>query len=678
MPGFMTKTIKEEAKKRIEKLKETIGHHRYLYHVLDRQEISDAALDSLKKELYDLELQFPDLVTPDSPTQRVGGKPLEGFKKFEHPKPMLSFNDTFDEEDMKDWESRIKKIEKNADEQGYFCELKIDGLAIELVYEKGILKVGATRGDGKVGENVAQNLKTIEAIPLKLEISKYRNTQAPAELIVRGEVFLNRKDFEKINKELRKIGAKTYANPRNLAAGSIRQLDPKITASRRLDSFAYSLVTDLGQKTHEEEHEILKSLGFKINIHNKKAKNLKEVQEFRDKWEKERGKLSYEIDGAVVIVNNNRMFNRLGVVGKAPRGAVAYKFSPKEATTIIEDIIVSVGRTGALTPVAVLKPVQVGGVMVSRATLHNQDEIARLDVRIGDTVIVGRAGDVIPDVRSVLKGLRTGKEKKFKMPMKCPACRGPVERKKGEAAHKCVNIDCPAIKREGLYHFVSKSALDIEGLGPKTIDQLMYSGLIKDAADLFKLTKEDLLQLERFAEKSSENTTSAIKNKKEIPLDRFIYALGISHVGSETAYDLARQFGTINKLKNSSKEDLERIPDIGSVVAESIYDWFGSSYNKNLLEKFEKVGVKILSQEKAQKSSNLKGKTFVFTGSLENITREEAEGLVREHEGDISSSVSKQTDYVVAGEEPGSKHERAKKLGIKILSEKDFLDMMKL
>ncbi len=682
-----------QAKQRIEKLKVLINKYRYHRLVLDKPLIEESVEDSLKKELFDLEQEFPELVTPDSPTQRVAGKPLKKFEKFPHPRRMFSFNDAFSEEDMSDWEERLKRLDPRAAESGYYCELKIDGLAIELIYENGILKIGATRGDGTSGENVTQNLKTVEAIPLSLNPKP--STLNPS-LVVRGEVFLTKKEFEKVNKEQKKKGGAVYANPRNLAAGSIRQLDPKITAARRLDSFAYSLVTDLGQKVHEDEHEILKELGFKTNPHNKYCKNLKEVQEFRDYWEKRRENLNYEIDGIVVILNDNKMFAKLGVAGKAPRAAIAYKFSPRESTTKVKDIIVSVGRTGVLTPVAVLEPVKIGGTTVSRATLHNEDEIRRLDVRIGDTVVVGRAGDVIPDVKKVLKELRTGREKIFHFPAKCPVCGGPVRRVEGaagllpllgrrgvlgqvegEAAHKCVNKNCPGIKRRAIYHFVSKGAMDIEEIGPKTIDQLIDAGLLKDTADFYLLKKEDLLNLERFAEKSAENAVNAVQSRKKIPLDRFIFALGIPHVGSETALDLARHFGSLEKLGKAEEGDLQKIRDIGGVVAKSIYDWFRSEYNRGLLKKFEKVGVRVLKQETSEKSSKLKGLTFVFTGSLDKLTREQAEELVRENGGDVSSSVSKETDYAVAGIEPGSKYDRAKKLGVRIISEKDFLNMVK-
>ncbi|OGN14048.1 MAG: hypothetical protein A3J47_02020 [Candidatus Yanofskybacteria bacterium RIFCSPHIGHO2_02_FULL_43_22] len=677
---------KSEAEKRIEKLREVVNHHRYLYHVLDKQEISDEALDSLKKELFDLEQQFPELVTPDSPTQRVGGKPIKEFAKVRHPKPMLSFNDAFDKKDMKEWEARFEKISPGVKKRGYYCELKIDGLAIELTYRKGFLEIGSTRGDGLIGENVTQNLKTVNAIPLKLGIRDSR-LKIPAQLIVRGEVFITKKDFERINKEQEKAGLKVYANPRNLAAGSVRQLDSKITASRNMDSFAYSLITDLGQKTHREEHQILKSLGFKTNPYNKFAEDLDEVQRFRDYWEKNRDKLNYEIDGVVVILNDERSFQRTGVVGKAPRGAIAYKFSPKESETVVEDIIVQVGRTGILTPVAKLKPVSIGGTTVSRATLHNLDEIRRLGVKIGDTVIVGRAGDVIPDVKKVLKELRIGKEKEFHMPKKCPVCGQPVRQAQGEVAYKCVNKFCPAIRREALYHFISKKALDIDGIGPKIIDQLMDTALIHDAADLFTLKKEDLLNLERFAEKSAENALNAIKDKKQVPLDKFVYSLGINHVGEETAFVLAKKFSSKGgpasgwkKLENIGKatlEELTSVPNIGPIVAQSIFDWFQRSYNKNLLKKFEKAGIEILIERVSAKSEKLAGKIFVLTGTLETLGRDEAKDRIRKLGGDVSSSVSKETDHVVVGAEPGSKYEKAKRLKINILTEKEFIAMLK-
>jgi len=685
---------REEAKKRIENLKKVINYHRYLYHVLDRQEISEAALDSLKKELFDLEQKFPEFITPDSPTQRVGGRPLEKFEKVRHPKPMLSFNDAFSEKDMEDWLERISKLltVEERSQIDFYCELKIDGLAIELIYESGIFKTGSTRGDGIVGENVTQNLKTIEAIPLKLrekeevlqdfkkegleEVAKEILEKGLKEIIVRGEVFVGRKEFERINKEQVKKGLSTFANPRNMAAGSVRQLDPQITSQRGLDSFAYELITDFGQKTHKEKHEILKVFGFKTNPHNKYCKNLKEVFALHDFWQKNREKLSYEIDGIVVIVNQNKLYTKLGVVGKAPRATIAYKFPLKQATTIVEAISVQVGRTGALTPVAYLKPVEVGGVTISRATLHNEDEIKKLGVKIGDTVIIGRAGDVIPDIVKVLPELRTGKEKEFKFPEKCPVCGSKVIRKPGEAVWRCVNPKCFARQREYFYHFISRRAFDIVGLGPKIIDRLIDEGLVSDPADLFKLTEGDILPLERFAEKSAKNLIESIQSKKQITLPRFIYALGIRNVGEETAQDLAEFFCSLDKLKKASLEELEKIMDVGPVVAESIYQWFRSKRNLEFLEALKKAGVEIIIEKKTQKQF-LKGKIFVLTGGLETMTREEAKEKIRLLGGETSETVSKNTDYLVAGKEPGSKLGKAKRLGIKLLNEQEFLKLIK-
>ncbi len=669
----------EEVKKRIEKLRKTINHHRYLYHVLDKQEISDSALDSLKKELFDLEQKFPQLITPDSPTQRVGGKPLKEFKKIKHFQPMFSFNDAFSEEDMEEWLERIKKFlsPEEISNLDFFSELKFDGLAIELIYEKGILKNGVTRGDGKIGEDITQNIRTIEAIPLRIESNL---SFSGDRLIVRGEVFIPKKEFERLNKERKKIGLPEYANPRNVAAGSVRQLDPKVTASRKLDSFAYDLITDLGQKTHQETHQILEKLGFKVNKYSRYCRSLKEVFEFHKYCQKIREKLPYEIDGVVVTVNSNKIFRKLGIVGKAPRGAIAYKFPLKQSETIIEDIKVQVGRTGALTPVAILKPVRVGGTVVSRATLHNEDNIKKLDVRIGDTVIVGRAGDVIPSVIKVLPEMRTGKEKKFKMPLFCPVCGSKIEKEKGGVIYYCQNKSCPARKHRYLYHFVSKGAFNIEGLGPKIIDQLIENGLVSDGADFFSLREGDILPLERFAKKSAENLVKEIRSKREISLPKFIYSLGIKNVGEETAYNLAAYFGKINNLRKASLEELEKIDDIGPIVARSIFQWFREETNQELIQKLKKAGIKI----KEGKGNNLetagkklREKVFVFTGVLENFTRDEAKEIVRKLGGRVSESISKKTDYLVIGDNPGSKIEKAKKLGVEIINEKEFLQILR-
>ncbi len=659
---------REEVKNRIKKLREAINHHRYLYHVLDKQEISDAALDSLKKELFDLEQKFSDLVTPDSPTQRVGGKPLKEFKKIKHQQRMLSFNDVFSKEDMEDWYARFIKLvpENKKKEINYYCELKIDGLAIELIYKNGIFQTGSTRGDGSAGEDITQNLKTVDAIPLTIEDKR--------EIIVRGEVFITKKEFERINKEQKQKGLPVYANPRNIAAGSVRQLDPKITAGRKLDSFAYDLLTNSGQKTHEEKHKILKDLGFKTNKHNKYCKNLEEVLKFREHWIKEREKLDYEIDGVVVLINDNEIFEKLGVVGKAPRGGIAFKFPQAQSTTKVLDIKVQVGRTGAMTPVAILEPVQVTGITITRATLHNEDEIKRLELKIGDTVIVGRAGDVIPDIIKVLSELRTGHEKNFKMPEKCPSCGAKLIKLAGEVLLRCPNKNCFAQKRRGFYHFVSRTAFNIDGLGPKIIDRLLDEGLVQDPSDLFELKEGDVATLERFAEKSAENLIKSIQEKREITLAKFIYALGIRNVGEETAIDLAKYFVSIKKIKEAKLEDFEKILDIGPVVSKSIFEWFQGKDNLKFLERLENK-VKIINSKVV--NQKLSGKTFVLTGSLEAMSRDEARSKIRELGGDVSESVSSKTSYVVVGLEPGSKAEKAKKLGVKTLSEKEFLNLIK-
>ena len=705
----MKKLTKSEAQKRIEKLKKVINYHRYLYHVLDWQEISEATLDSLKKELFDLENKFPEFITPDSPTQRVGGKPLEKFEKVRHPEPMLSFNDAFSEKDLEDWLERISKLltrdyypptslptkggAPEISKIDFYCEPKLDGLAIELIYKDGILKVGSTRGDGLIGEDVTQNLKTIEAIPLKLreveevirELSKegLRNLaenikkKGLKEVIVRGETIITKKEFEKVNKEQIKQGLTPYANPRNLASGSLRQLDPQITAKRHLDSICYELLTDFGQESHEEKHKVLKALGFRTNNqYSRYCRNLNEVFEFHKASAKLREKFPYEIDGITVIVNNLKIFEKLGVVGKAPRGAIAYKFSLKQATTIVEDIKVQVGRTGAITPVAYLKPVEVGGVTISRATLHNEDEIKRLGVKIGDTVIVGRAGDVIPDLVKVLPELRTGKEGEFHHPKNCPACGEKLVKPQTEVVWRCPNPKCFARQREYFYHFISKGAFDIVGLGSKIVDRFIDEGLVSDPADLFKLEIGDISPLERFAEKSAQNLISAIQSKKKITLPRLIFALGIRNVGEETAQDLAEYFKTLEKLKKANLEELQKIRDIGPVVAKSIFEWFSHKRNLEFLEKLKKVGVEIGSLRFKVESLKLKGLIFVLTGGLETMTREEAKEKIRLLGGEVFESVSKKTDYVIVGKEPSSKYEKAKKLGIKILNEKEFLKIL--
>jgi len=697
---------KEEAKKRIEKLKKVINHHRYLYHVLNKQEISDAALDSLKHELFKLEEMYPEFITPDSPTQRVAGKPLEGFKKVSHPLPMLSMEDVFSEKELRDWEDYLNRLaphhfsQKSGEGVDYFAELKIDGFAITLIYENGIFLAGATRGDGKIGEDVTQNLKTIESIPLSLEIRRKlpeneeiaKNLQKLIEkgkIEIRGEVYMEKKAFEKFNEEQRKRSLAPFANPRNLAAGSIRQLNPKLAASRPLKFLAYDIVTDFGQEKHSQEHRILTALGFKTDP-GRECQSLQETVEFWREVAKKRETLPFLIDGIVINIDDNSLFKKLGVVGKSPRGSRAFKFAPQQATTVIEDIKLQVGRTGAVTPVAHLKPVQVGGVTITRATLHNEDEIKRLGVKIGDTVIVGRAGDVIPDVVKVLPDLRTGKEREFHFPKNCPVCEAKLKRPESEVVWRCPNPNCGARKRESLYHFTSKKAFDIEGLGPKIIDQLIDENLISSAPDLFELKEGDLIPLERFAEKKTQNIIEAIQNSEKIPLVRFIYALGIRHVGEETAINLANylssvsedgdkmkfhRLGSIEKLKKTTKEELEKIPDIGPEVSESIYDFFQEKRNQKLIDDLIRAGVKILTPERVGKK--LTGRTFVLTGTLETITREEAKEKIRLLGGEISETVSKKTNYIIVGKKPGSKYERAKELGVKTINEKEFLHLIK-
>ncbi len=597
---------------------------------------------------------------------------------------MLSLEDVFEQEEFEAWQERIQKLVP-LQKLDYFAELKIDGFAITLIYKNGVFVQGATRGNSKIGEDVTQNLKTIESIPLKLEVrQKFSNSSIEkkvkqlvekGEIEIRGEVYMTKTAFERVNKEREKQKLTPYANPRNTAAGSIRQLDPKVAASRQLEFLGYDIVTNFGQTTHQEEHQILRSLGFKTS-QEAHCFNLKEIVKFWEKIKRIRNKLAYQIDGLVVKVNNNRVFNKLGVVGKAPRGAIAYKFPAKETTSLIKDIVVQIGRTGALTPVAILKPVRLGGTLVTRATLHNQDEIERLDVRIGDTVIVQRAGDVIPDIVKVIKKLRTGKEKKFKMPQQCPACAGKVIRPKGEVVYRCANDKCGLIQKRKLTHFVSKKGFDIEGLGPQIVEQLMDEGLVSGPADLFSLSQGDLIPLERFAEKSAANLVEAIDKSKKIALDRFIYALGIRHVGEETAIALSQYFGSLKKITQSNQERLSRIEDIGQIVAQSIFKWFNSKRNKELINDLIKYGVEIAEVKSFEKK--LVGLTFVLTGELDKYTREEAKTKIRQLGGDVSGSVSQQTDFVVVGKNPGSKYDRARKLGVKIIGEEEFLKMVKV
>lgn len=669
----MTKT---EAQKRLEKLRKMIEHHRYLYHVLDRPEISDEALDSLKHELDQIEAEFPELITPDSPSQRVSGKPLDGFKKVAHKVSQWSFNDAFDEDEMREFDARIKRmLEKELDKNvfpTYTAELKIDGMKIVCQYENGILKTAATRGDGKIGEDVTQNVKTIESIPLS--ISTREN------IIVEGEIYLDKKQFEKINKELIKNGEEAYANPRNLAAGTIRQLDSSIVAKRRLKAFVYDVaLSDDMPKTQVDELNKLQSLGFSVNNQFVHCKNIEGVIEFWKKWQSKKDKENYLIDGVVVKVNEKEYQDALGYTGKAPRFAIAFKFPAEQVTTVVEEISFQVGRTGVITPVAHLKPVLVAGSTVSRATLHNEDEIKRLDVRVGDTVILQKAGDVIPQVVEVLKDLRPDKTKPFVFPKKISECGGDgsIERIPGEAAYRCVDRNSFTVQKRKLYYFVSKPAFNIDHMGPKVIDQLLENNLIQGPADIFTLKKGDLLPLERFAEKSVDNLLESVDNARKISLARFVIALSIDGVGEETAILLADKFKTFEKIQKASLEELKNINGIGEVVAESIVKWFDDFRHQDLLLHLLK---EVQIEEKIQKvklDKNFDGKVFVLTGTLSQMTRDEAKDEIRKRGGDVSSSVSKNTDFVVAGDSAGSKLQKAEDLEVKVLSEEDFLKLLK-
>lgn len=694
---------KEEIQQRIEKLKEVINYHRYLYHVEDRQEISEAALDALKKELYDLELQYPEFITPDSPTQRVGGIALDKFTKVKHSAPVLSLQDIFNFDQFLDW-NRKNEETLNKKINNFFCELKLDGLTVVVTYEKTILKLGATRGDGYVGEDVTQNIKTIESIPLKLNIDKLKeysiknNLNLDIDKIIngtfeaRGEAVLTKNEFERINNERQKNGEPVYANTRNLAAGSIRQLDPSITRSRKLTYFAFEMITDIGQKTHKEVHDILKALGFKVNQHNEEVNNIYDVEKYLARWETKRKELEYGTDGVVIVINDVKDERKLGHVGKADRWMIAYKFPAEEAVTTVKNIIVQVGRTGVLTPVAIFDPVKIAGSTVSRATLHNQDEVERLDIRVGDTIIIQKAGDVIPDVVRVMKELRIKELPKFEMPKNCPICGSPVEKLEENVAYYCTNKNCFSRIFRRIEYFVSKQCFNIDGVGPAIINQLLENGLIEDEADLFKLTKGDLKPLEKFAEKKSENIISAINKAKNISLSRFINSLGIPNVGAGTSFIVAKyieneykkqtEFNNIidfmiNYFADAFIEELENMENVGDKIAVSIQEYFRNEHNIKLINKLKDVGLNIYFDE-INVNQNIAGKSFVFTGTLQSLGREEAKNIIQQMGGNISESISKNIDYLIVGENPGSKLEKANELGIKIIEEEEFKKMINI
>jgi DNA ligase (NAD+) len=667
----------EAVKQYIADLRRTIHYHNYRYYVLNEPEISDAEYDRLFKELEELERKYPELVTRDSPTQRVGAKPLEEFGTYEHSIPLLSLNSVSDESEVRDFDERVRKFLGGIEEEiEYVAEPKIDGLAMELVYENGVLTIGSTRGDGKTGEEITQNLRTIRTIPLRI----FSDAGAPLPLLeVRGEVFMPVSKFKELNEELSARREKTFANPRNAAAGSVRQLDPRVTASRPLDFFAYGVGRAEGKEfsTQWEVLDYLRMQRFKVSPLIRRFGNIKDVIGNHEEVKKGRDELDYEIDGIVVKVNSIEQQNRLGAISRSPRWAIAYKFPAREEFTSVKDIVVQVGRTGALTPVAVLEPVQIGGVSVSRATLHNEDELRKKDVRIGDTVVVERAGDVIPEVVSVIKSKRTGAEKEFQMPDRCPVC-GAEVLKEGPIV-RCIGVSCIAQLKERIKHFASLRAMNVEGLGDKVIEQLVDIKMVSDAADLFSLTKRDLLKLERMGSKSAQNILNALEKSKPTTLSRLIHALGIRHVGEHTAFLLADNFQDVEALRNANYEDLVSIPEVGPEVAKSILLFFEQGSTKELLEKLERAGVryekkKVRIAEKEKKV--LEGKTFVFTGRI-SMSREDAKSKVERLGGKVVSNVSKKTDYVVAGEEAGSKLEKAEKLGVRIIDEEAFREMVK-
>lgn len=669
---------KEDAVERLLKLRTTIEHHRYLYHVLNKSEISPEALDALKHELVLIESAYPDLVTPDSPSQRVAGAPLKGFKKVKHTVEQWSFNDAFNAEEMYEFDMRVRNmLSKELREKvspSYVCELKIDGLKIVLTYEDGVIVTAATRGDGVIGEDVTANIKMIESVPLSL------NQKVSG--VFEGEVWMGKSTLLRVNKEEIKAHRPPYANPRNLAAGTIRQLDPAVVKARTLDVFVYDITAFENEvpATQMEELALLKKLGFKVNSNFTECKNIDDVIAYWQKWQKKALKEDYWIDGVVVKVNEKKYQDALGYTGKAPRFGIAFKFPAEQVTTVLEDIVFQVGRTGVVTPVAHLRPVSVAGSVVSRATLHNEDEIARLDVRIGDTVILQKAGDVIPDIVAVVKEMRTGREKKFVFPKFVEDTDGtqiPIARVLGQSAHRATSKNMFAQKQRKFYYFASKKCFNIDGCGPKVIDALLGADLISNFDDLFTLTEGDVLALPRFAELSAKNLIEAINSARTITLGKFLTSLSIEHVGEETAHDIADHFSTMQKVRTATLEDFNSIYGVGEVVARSLADWFADKHHSALLDRLL-MQIKMVNPQKLKaKSSKFDEKTFVLTGTLKTLDRDEAKERIRALGGEIAESVSKKTSFVVAGENPGSKLTKAQSLGVSVLDEQEFLKMLK-
>jgi DNA ligase (NAD+) len=667
-----------ETAERAAKLRELINDYRYHYHVLNESTMSEAAADSLKHELSQIEAEHPELITPDSPTQRVAGEPLPGFKQIRHSRRMLSLNDVFNEDEVRGWVARITKFLPPSAKLEYFMDIKMDGLAASLVYEDGVLIQAITRGDGFVGEDVTANIRTLESVPLKLRAHKGYEQFLKGRTEVRGEIVMYRDDFNKLNEQRKKNGLAPFANPRNLAAGTIRQLDPRLVVGRPLKFHAYDLLRENQKEapSYEFAYKALREIGLLANQEAKVTDSVKSVMDYAKLWEEKRKQLPFNTDGLVVKVNDKELYNRLGVVGKAPRGAIAFKYPAEQSTTKVKDIFISIGRTGAATPVAMLEPVVVAGSTVQMATLHNEGEIKRKDIRIGDTVIIQKAGDIIPEVVEPLVTLRDGSEKEFVMPSHCPECGTKlVKSKEDEAVWRCPNENCPSRVWKRIQHFASKPALDIEGLGEKNVIALINAGLVKGPADLYTLKKEDLLQLERFADISASKLVAAIQDKKDPPLSRFIYALGIRHVGVQTAIDLAARFHSLEKLQKVTIDKLAEVEGIGEVVAESIVEWFAEPANQRLLKKFKEIGVEPELAE--EQRGPLKDLRFVVTGSLQTMSREEAAERVRALGGTFQSSVGKDTDYLVVGANVGaSKLAKAEKLGTKQISEDDFVKLI--